>query len=381
MNIREASREDWTTRLAGRPCWRDSAQDGRFVFGVVTTGVFCRPSAPRGAARKTVRFYSTPDAAASDGLRPCRRCRPTESPSAAAIASMRTLCDYIREQSDSGESLNLAALARRAGMSSSHFQRTFHAVVGVTPRQFLEACRLEALKKGLRSGASVTAAIYDAGFGSSSRVYERVDTRLGMTPSAYRAGGEGLEISYATADTPLGLMMVAATDRGLCFVQFAASEAELLRELRREYPAASLEAAASGGSKQFKAWMSPAAASRQAAQLDPPVAMDGSPFRLEVWRYLQTIPRARCAALRSRRGPGPAHRRAGFGVPQIGWRSPSCHRAARAASSAAIVGAASASVPCWRSKRRRSRPDARIGPAHVGEPPKNLAPNAIASTL
>ncbi|MEO8505886.1 MAG: bifunctional DNA-binding transcriptional regulator/O6-methylguanine-DNA methyltransferase Ada [Acidobacteriota bacterium] len=279
-------------------CWdavlaKDAAQDGRFFFGVVTTGVFCRPScAARRPLRKNVRFYETLDAAASDGLRPCRRCRPTESPSTATIESMRRLCDHIRMQSDSGVDLTLAALARRAGMSASHFQRTFHGVVGVTPRQFLEACRLDALKKGLRSGASVTEAIYDAGFGSSSRVYERVDTRLGMTPSDYRTGGEGLEISYATAATPLGLMMIAATDRGLCFVQFAASEAELLRELRREYPAAVLEAAAAGGSRQFKAWMN---ALRQhldgkLGKLDLPVAMDGSPFRLEVWRYLQTIP-------------------------------------------------------------------------------------------
>lgn len=136
------------------------------------------------------------------------------------------------------EPLTLKIIANHVGMSPFHFQKKFKAVVGLTPRQFLEAWRLEALRGELRDRASVTDAIYTAGFGSGSRVYERVDTRLGMTPGEYRAGGQGVSISYAMADSAIGRMMVGATDRGLCFVQFADSDSELLELLRREYPLA-----------------------------------------------------------------------------------------------------------------------------------------------
>src|SRR5579884_1440634 len=206
-------------------CWdavlvRDKAQDGSFFFGVLTTGVYCRPSCPaRRPLRRNVRFFETAGQAEQEGLRPCRRCKPTAEVSDPAAGRMRELCEFIRRNCDGGEALTLQRLGREAGMSPFHLQRTFKAVIGLSPRQFVEACRLEALKGTLRSGGSVTAAVYDAGFGSGSRVYERVDSRLGMTPKQYRAGGRGLSISWALQQTPLGLMMLAATDRGLCFVQ------------------------------------------------------------------------------------------------------------------------------------------------------------------
>jgi AraC-like DNA-binding protein len=149
----------------------------------------------------------------------------------------------------------LERLSQKARLSPFHLQRTFKAVVGVTPRQYLEACRLETLKKQFRSGNSLTEAIYDAGFGSNSRVYERVDTRLGMTPTEYRAGGSHVSISYVTIQSPIGLMMIGATDRGLCFVQFGDSRLKLLQMLRTEYPAAALAEMKQPYPEQFGLWV------------------------------------------------------------------------------------------------------------------------------
>lgn len=295
MNTQTVRRGD--EMLDERQCWeavleKDKSQDGRFFFGVVTTGVFCRPScAARQPLRKNVRFYSTAAEAERDGLRPCRRCRPLEAgdPQQRRIEE---LCDHIRKNCDSGDPLTLEALALHAGMSPSHLQRTFRAAVGVTPRQFVEACRLETLKRGLRAGDSVTRAIYDAGFGSSSRVYERADTRLGMTPAEYRAGGKDLAISYAAIEGPLGLLMVGATDRGLCFVQFGESREELLDRLRQEYPKAALEPVEEPYSRPFAEWIEALNAHLrgEAPALDLPVAVRASAFQQKVWSYLQSIP-------------------------------------------------------------------------------------------
>ena len=276
-------------------CWqavagKDKSQDGRFVFGVVTTGVYCRPSCPgRTALRKNVRFYESPAEAEQDGLRPCRRCNPraeTDPPR----ARIQALCEYIKVHS--GEPLSLEDLGREAGLSRFHLQRTFKAAVGITPMQYVEACRLEALKGGLRSGGSVTDAVYEAGFGSSSRVYERADTRLGMTPAEYRAGGKGVSISSVAVETPVGLMAIAATDRGLCFLQFGDSREAMIENLRREYPAASIEELRAPYPEQLRLWIE--ALSRHLAGeqpgLDLPVDVRATAFQMRVWRYLQSIP-------------------------------------------------------------------------------------------
>src|SRR5262245_21372737 len=198
---------------------RDQASDGKFLYGVVTSGVYCRPSCPsRLPLRKNVRFYDDAASAERDGLRACLRCRPLEASMNQRLEErMKDICRYIDRHS--GERLTLASLSARAHLSPFHFQRTFKQVVAITPRQYVEAARVRSLKPKLREGSSATNAAYEAGFGSGSRVYERIDTRLGMTPKQYRAGGEGIEISYATSDTPLGPMMIGATDRGLCFLQ------------------------------------------------------------------------------------------------------------------------------------------------------------------
>jgi AraC family transcriptional regulator of adaptative response/methylated-DNA-[protein]-cysteine methyltransferase len=204
----------------------------------------------------------------------------------------QALCDYIQAQAGSGEPLTLEQLSIRSGLSPFHLQRSFKAALGVTPKDYVEGCRLAALKDKLRSGRTVTDAIYEAGFGSSSRVYERVDTRLGMIPSEYRAGGKGVRISYVTVESPLGRMMVGATDRGLCFIQFAESEPDLLVQLRKEYPAAELQPMDEPWSEQFRLWMYSLDRHLNGTEpkLDLPVEVRATAFQLKVWKYLQSIP-------------------------------------------------------------------------------------------
>jgi AraC family transcriptional regulator of adaptative response/methylated-DNA-[protein]-cysteine methyltransferase len=271
---------------------RDGAFDGKFFFGVMTTGVYCRPScAGRLPLRKNVRFFEDAGSAERAGLRACRRCRPNEAPLAVQHAArIRELADFIRGHSD--EALTLSRLAARAGLSAFHLQRSFKAVMGVTPKLFMDACRLEALKGELRTDGRVTDAIYEAGFGSSSRVYEKVDTHLGMTPAQYRARGEGIAISWAAVDSALGRMMIGATDRGICFVQFADSDAELLRMLRAEYPAAAIEAMRAESAGLFQGWMEELRKHLEgsAPDLHLPLDLRATAFQWKVWRYLQSIP-------------------------------------------------------------------------------------------
>ncbi len=278
-------------------CWeavqkRDAAQDGKFYVGVITTGVFCRPSChSRAALRKNVRFYETPAQAERDGLRPCLRCRPLaaagKDPNTERV---RELCRYIDENTDSR--LKLSDLAMHVGISPYHLQRSFKAIAGVSPRQYVEAARLKKLKSSLKTSKDVTEAVYDAGFGSSSRAYERADTRLGMTPGQYRAGGHGVKISYVTANTLVGRMMIGATDRGLCFVQFGDTREGLLAMLKKEYPAAQLEPMREPYHPQFAKWMDALARHLSGGQPDLHLPLDirATSFQMRVWNYLQGIP-------------------------------------------------------------------------------------------
>ena len=271
-------------------CWeaverRDAAQDGRFYFGVLTTGVYCRPScAARRPLRKNVRFYRTSGEAERDGLRPCRRCRPTAGDVVAEA------CRYIDAHAD--ESLTLESLAQRAGLSAAHFQRRFKRAAGVTPKQYHAAARLRALKGGLRQSGGVTEAVYQAGYGSASRVYERADSRLGMTPRQYREGGRGTAITYATVPTPLGLLLIGATDRGLCALQFGEDAGGLVEALRREYPRALLEPMRRPHPPEFDRWVR--ALDRylkgERPRLNLPLDIQATAFQLRVWNYLQGIP-------------------------------------------------------------------------------------------
>jgi len=278
--------------LSDTECWnailaRDRNFDGRFFFGVVTTGVYCRPSCPsRHALRRNVRFFRLPAEAEQAGLRPCLRCRPLVDPS----AQIQDLCRYLDEHS--GDRPDLATLAARAGLSRLHLQRTFKAAVGLTPRQYLEARRVGRLKTHLRQAKDVTAAVYEAGFGSSSRVYERADTRLGMTPKQYRQGGAGIAITHVTVESPFGLVTMGATDRGLCFVQFGETEQQLLDALRREYPSAALEPMRHPAPAGFRRWMASLTAylAGTSRALDLPLDIRATVFQMRVWDYLRSIP-------------------------------------------------------------------------------------------
>lgn len=278
-------------------CWqaveaKDSHYDGKFFFGVMTTGVYCRPSCPsRLPLRKNVRFYETTNQAEADGLRACLRCRPLAAVGAdPAEHRIRETCRFIEQ--NISDRLALSVLAAKAGISPFHLQRAFKAVVGVTPRQYVEALRLKKLKASLRHCKDVTEAVYEAGFESSSRVYERADTRLGMTPSQYRNAGDGVAMTYATVETAFGAMMVAATDRGLSFVQFGNSESELLAMLRAEYPLAELKPMTHPHHPDFFKWIS---ALREhlignQPRVSLPLDIRATAFQMKVWNYLQSIP-------------------------------------------------------------------------------------------
>jgi AraC family transcriptional regulator of adaptative response/methylated-DNA-[protein]-cysteine methyltransferase len=279
-------------------CWdsilqRDTTRDGRFYFGVLSTGVYCRPSCPaRKPLRENVRFYETIAQAENDGLRPCRRCRPLDATMAAAqAAAMVSLCEHIEENVE--RTLTLAELAERAHLSPSYLQRLFKSIVGVSPKQYADACRLRKLKGELRVSKGVAQAVYGAGFGSSSRVYERADTRLGMTPGEYRRGGPGVAITYAPIESAFGLLLLGATDRGICFLQFGDCFEALLAELRREYPAASFESIRDPRAPEFEGWANALNRYLEGAKprLELPLDVRSTAFQTKVWTYLQSIPR------------------------------------------------------------------------------------------
>lgn len=207
-------------------------------------------------------------------------------------ATAKQLAGWMEQQAESGEPMPLELLARRAGLSRFQVLRGFQAVMGLTPRQYAEACRIRRLRQELRAGSSVTAAIYQAGFGAPSRVYERLDRQLGMTPGQYRRGGEGLEITYARVPSPLGTMLLAATDRGLCGLQFGRDLTPLVARLQREFPRAALRRMAEPPPAPFRAWVRALAAFWRRENTPPriPIAARGTAFQAQVWRFLQTIP-------------------------------------------------------------------------------------------
>jgi AraC family transcriptional regulator, regulatory protein of adaptative response / methylated-DNA-[protein]-cysteine methyltransferase len=278
-------------------CWqaiqkRDATRDGGFLYGVITTGVYCRPSCPsRRPLKENVRFYETTVEAERDGLRPCLRCRPSAEPGVNPLSEhVKKACRYIESHSD--ESLKIDELAALVGMSKFRLQRAFTTLVGLTPKQYLDSVRLKQLKKGLKEAGDVAEAVYGAGYGSSSRVYEKADTRLGMTPNQYRHGGRGVTITHATIASPLGLITIGATDRGLCFLQFGDTRTGLLRMLEKEYPEASVSAMPKPYHPDFQKWVDALNAHLAGIQphLDLPLDIRATAFQIRVWNYLQSIP-------------------------------------------------------------------------------------------
>jgi AraC family transcriptional regulator of adaptative response/methylated-DNA-[protein]-cysteine methyltransferase len=266
---------------------RDSSQDGRFVFAVSSTGVYCRPSCPaRRPRRENVRFFLRPEQAEQAGYRACLRCRPKSAGAHAQPDSVKAICRFIEQHLD--EPVTLERLGKEFRQSPFHLQRRFKAVLGITPREYADSCRLRTLKRSLQAGDSVTRAMYDAGYGSSSRLYERTSSQLGMTPDKYRRGAVAAVIHYICGDSPLGRMLIAATDRGVCAIQFARTDGELLEGLKREFPFA----ARKPDEGKLLSWSKTLLRQLHGKKLDESLPLDirATAFQRRVWTYLQTIP-------------------------------------------------------------------------------------------
>jgi len=266
---------------------RDARADGTFYYAVATTGVYCRPScAARLALRRNVRFYATPDDAEAAGFRACKRCRPRGLDDRQLLGdAIARVCAYIDASPDVPA---LAELAAVAGLSPYHFHRAFKRALGVTPRRYATARRAERLGAHVRNAPRVTDAAYDAGFGSSSRFYEEAARTLGMTPTAFRAGGAGESIRVATLETSLGTIVVAGTERGVCAVRFGDDAIALREALVREFDGATF----AEPDAAFEQWVAAVVARVEGDVASPAVPLDlrGTVFQRRVWDALASIP-------------------------------------------------------------------------------------------
>jgi AraC family transcriptional regulator of adaptative response/methylated-DNA-[protein]-cysteine methyltransferase len=315
----------WAAVLA-----RDASQDGRFVYSVRTTGVYCRPSCPSRRARpENVAFHADCAAAEAAGFRACKRCRPRQaSPAEARAASMARICRYIEA---APEPPLLAALARQARMSPFHFQRVFKATVGVSPRVYALAHRARRVRGELRREGTVTQAIVNAGYNSGGRFYATSNAVLGMTPRAFRAGGANTAIRFAVGDCSLGVVLVAQSDKGICAILLGNDPEALVRELQDRFPRAELL----GGDAGFERCV--AAVVRfidaPATGLKLPLDVRGTVFQQRVWQALRNIPVGATASYAD------VARR--IGAPQ----------SARAVAQACAANALAVAVPCHRVVR------------------------------
>jgi AraC family transcriptional regulator of adaptative response/methylated-DNA-[protein]-cysteine methyltransferase len=267
---------------------RDPAADGKFVYSVKSTGIYCRPSCPsRRAKPENVRFHATSGDARRAGFRPCKRCRPDEPSRTAEHAAMiAEICRHI-EMAD--EVPRLALLAKKAGLSTFHFHRVFKAATGLTPKAYASAHRAKRVREQLaRRKTTVTAAMYDAGFNSSGRFYESSARMLGMKPSEYRAGGTNTEIRFAVGECSLGSLLVAQSDRGVCAILLGEDPDVLARELQDRFPRARLI----GGDREFEDVVAKVVGliESPAIGLELPLDVRGTAFQQRVWQALQKIP-------------------------------------------------------------------------------------------
>jgi AraC family transcriptional regulator, regulatory protein of adaptative response / methylated-DNA-[protein]-cysteine methyltransferase len=269
---------------------RDPRFDGRFVYAVSSTGIYCKPSCPsRRPSRANVSFFETPDLAETAGFRPCLRCKPRD---AAATSATERGVEAARAYLDANDDrvVSLTELATRAGLSPSHLQRSFARIVGVSPKQYQDARRVDRFKSRLRAGDTVSRATYEAGFGSSSRVYEKSNEVLGMTPAAYRKGGAGVQIAYTISDAPLGRVLVATTDRGVCAVEIGSTDAEVERALARDFPNAEIARDDAAHQTWVRAVVERVRQPNAAKANRIPLDVSGTAFQMKVWAALQAIP-------------------------------------------------------------------------------------------
>ena len=266
---------------------RDRQADGRFLFAVLTTGVYCRPGCPsRLPRRENVRFHESATAAEQAGFRPCKRCRPNgasrDQKQQALVAKACRLIEAAAEAPD------LATLANAVGVSRYHFHRLFKAIVGTTPAAYARAVRAQRVRDALPRSATTTAAIHDAGASSNGRFYAQAEKQLGMTPAAYRRGAPDLNIRHATGNSSLGAMLVAATDQGICAILLGDDPQALLRDLQQRFPRAQLSA----GDRAFGRWVAQVVAlvDAPAIGLALPLDIRGTAFQQRVWQALRDIP-------------------------------------------------------------------------------------------
>jgi AraC family transcriptional regulator of adaptative response/methylated-DNA-[protein]-cysteine methyltransferase len=292
-----ASNAKWMTSSDGEsvekdPRWeavrtRNREADGTFYYSVRTTGVYCRPSCgARLPKPENVRFHVTREEAEQAGFRPCKRCRPTEPPPGERYASM--IAEVCRAIEASESMPSLASLAKRAGLSLHYFHRVFKAVTGLTPREYGAAHRAERVRDELKRSATVTEALYDAGFNSSGRFYASADGMLGMTPTDYRAGGRNNEIRFAVGECSLGSILVAATSKGVCAILLGDEPEGLVRDLQDRFPRATLL----GGDAEFERIVAKVVGFVEAPALglDLPLDVRGTAFQQRVWQALRAIP-------------------------------------------------------------------------------------------
>lgn len=284
----------------GEHCWqavlaRDVRFDKTFVYAVRSTGIYCRPSCPsRRPRREQVVFYPLPEAAERAGFRPCRRCQPEVRRHNRQVELVDRICRTIEASLEGSEGpLTLAALSVQAGIGPYRLQRSFKRVMGITPRQYADARRLGRLKTRLREGQDVTGALYEAGYGSSRSLYERAPAQLGMTPATYRRGGRGMRVRYTIADCPMGRLLVAATERGVCAVCLGDSDSALEAALRKEYPCAEIHSDRNGpGHASLSHWVTAFLnhLRGKVPHLDLPIDVQATAFQWRVWEELRAIP-------------------------------------------------------------------------------------------
>ncbi len=267
---------------------RDCRCDGRFVYAVSSTRVYCRPSCPsRRPTRNHVLFFDSPQLAESAGFRACLRCRPQSVAGSEAEERVERARRYLDDHAD--EPITLRRLAAHVGLSPFHLQRTFTRVVGLSPKAYQDAKRMERFTTALKRGATVTNATYEAGFDSSSGLYARVHETLGMTPSAFRSGGMGVTLRYTTVPTVIGRMLVAVTERGIAAVSLGETEAALVALLRSDYPKAVFRRDRKGLEQPVSGLLQCLNGSAAVGRL--PLDVKATAFQRKVWQALQQIPR------------------------------------------------------------------------------------------